>query len=501
MKRERVVALFFLAALFSVSFRGLRWQIAGLSPQLVDFLIVAFLLAFVADAIASRRHRPHRAVTIVLACAGALACAYIVGAAAIETRTGLVQLGKGLSYFVLHFAFLAAGVSYLTSRSARFYWVALACFLSGIGTNAGYAALQLLAAKAGLNLDAAVISPITGRTARSLSYGMANGPDVLRARGLTLDPNHLGVMLIIPVLVLTALTARLPELPWPRARAALLAALVLVQVATLSRSALVGLGAGVVFLGIHVRRGLLTRAIVVPAAGVVVALALVVAVRGDYFARVLSSRLNIDNQGRLQHLHVYELVGPALSEHPFFGVGLNNYALTYAPHVDGRVEASLSFYVQSLVETGIFGTALLVLFLAYVFHGLHVLHRIARIDGAPDALQFDALASALTAALVGTAVANLGYQTMSFSYFYAFLILAIAVPAMGVPALSAPVRSRGEIRLHELATPAPRTSPMRLALFGSERTLAWRLLRRRPATPDRHDQLTAEMPTVPGPAP
>jgi hypothetical protein len=40
------------------------------------------------------------------------------------------------------------------------------------------------------------------------------------------------------------------------------------------------------------------------------------------------------------------------------------------------------------------------------------------------------LAWGMTAALVGTLAANLFYLTMSFYYFYAFAVLAIAAPAV-----------------------------------------------------------------------
>ena len=339
---ERATDVLFLAALLSVSFKGLRWEIAGLSPQLADFLITAFLLAFLVERATSSARRPPRAVTVVLACAGGLALVYLAGATGIETRSGVAQFGKGLAYFVLHFAFLAAGVGHLISRSPRYYRVSLACFLVGLGLNAGYAALQLLTAKLGVSIDAAVLSPITGRPARSLSYGLANGPDVLRARGLTLDPNHLGAMLLLPVLMLTAFSVRGVDLRWPRTRAALLGALGLVLVATLSRSALLGLAAGAVLLVVRYGRRLLTRPVVVPTAGVALILLSIVALNRGFYSRVLGARLDIRGEDRIQHLHVYEVLGPALTEHPLFGVGLNNYALTYAPHVDGRVEASLS---------------------------------------------------------------------------------------------------------------------------------------------------------------
>jgi hypothetical protein len=419
-RRQRISDVLFLGALFSVSFTALRWQIGGISPKLADFLILGFLVARGAETIAARNRRSNQ-VGVVLAFAVALALAYIVGAFALETPRGFVQFAKAYAYFVMHFAFLAAGLSYLASRSARFFHLSLAFVLLGLTANASYAALQLLAAKAGHDLDALVVSRITNSASRSLSYGLLQGPEVLRVRGLTLDPNHLGIMLLIPVLTLAALSVRQP----PRARSLVLVGVVLVQIATLSRSALIGLAAGTAFLAVHYRQQFLSRAILVPTACVVAALTLVVARDADFYTRVFSSRMTIHSAAGFPHLHTYESVGHSLASHPLFGVGLNNFHLTYATRVGSHVEDALSFYVQSLVETGLVGTALLAIFLAYVFRRLHGMRRVERPGEEEDSNRREAISSGLTAALVGTLAANVSYSTMSFSYFYAFLLIAL----------------------------------------------------------------------------
>ena len=68
---------------------------------------------------------------------------------------------------------------------------------------------------------------------------------MFRPNALTGDPNHLGIELVIPLLVLTPLYLRLEaghRLKTPLAIS--LAFLLLVELATLSRSALLGLGCG-----------------------------------------------------------------------------------------------------------------------------------------------------------------------------------------------------------------------------------------------------------------
>ena len=69
--------------------------------------------------------------------------------------------------------------------------------------------LQLLDARRGGNLDASVLSPITGGASQINVYGAINGASVYRPNAMTGDPNHLGIMLIVPLLVLTPLYLRL----------------------------------------------------------------------------------------------------------------------------------------------------------------------------------------------------------------------------------------------------------------------------------------------------
>ena len=62
--------------------------------------------------------------------------------------------------------------------------------------------LQLLAARAGHNLDKTVLSPLTGGASAINVYGSVGGSSVYRPNALTGDPNHLAVMLDVPLLVL-----------------------------------------------------------------------------------------------------------------------------------------------------------------------------------------------------------------------------------------------------------------------------------------------------------
>ena len=57
------------------------------------------------------------------------------------------------------------------------------------------------------------LSPLTGGASQINVYGAINGANVYRPNALTGDPNHLGIMLIVPLLVLTPLYLRLERGP------------------------------------------------------------------------------------------------------------------------------------------------------------------------------------------------------------------------------------------------------------------------------------------------
>ena len=54
------------------------------------------------------------------------------------------------------------------------------------------------------DIDKALLSPITGGASSINIYGAIEGANIYRPNALTGDPNHLGVMLVIPLIALTA---------------------------------------------------------------------------------------------------------------------------------------------------------------------------------------------------------------------------------------------------------------------------------------------------------
>ena len=94
-----------------------------------------------------------------------------------ETEEALEQFTKGVAKFVLHFAFLAVGVAYVARRAERYYWLTLGALAAGLAVNAGYGVVQLLAARAGVNLDELVLAPLTGGASAINVYGGVEGEE------------------------------------------------------------------------------------------------------------------------------------------------------------------------------------------------------------------------------------------------------------------------------------------------------------------------------------
>ncbi len=271
-ERERVLVQpvldgLFLLTILTVTFHKLQWELAG-SLTLSDVLTSVFLVLFAWDRFMRDDGRFTRTAAIALAFFLVFALVYLAGFYNLDTAQALAQWAKGMVKFVLHFGFLVAGVALLARRGLRFYWYALAAFLGGIGLNAVYGVIQLVLAEVGVNLDELLIEPITSRQTGINVFGAVGGTqEVFRPNALTGDPNHLGIELVIPLLVLTPLYLRLEaghRLKTPLAVA--LTFLLLVELATLSRSGLLGLGCGVLVLALPYRRHLRRPAFLVPLA-------------------------------------------------------------------------------------------------------------------------------------------------------------------------------------------------------------------------------------------
>ena len=430
---NRVTAFFFLATLACVSFEKIQWQLAG-TIGLAGVLGTLFVVCFLLERLGQTSRGFPRTVAIVLLFGLAFLAVYLAGFYNIETEEAAAQFAKGLARFAITFAFAAAGIAYLARKPLRFYWLSVGVLCGGIAFNAFYGIVQLAYAQAGGNLDQAVLGPLLGSARPINFYGAVEGADVYRPNALTNDPNHLGIVLLLPILILTPLYLRLER--GHRIRlllGVLLPFLLLVELATLSRSGLLGLAVGTLILLVPYRRRLVSAAVLVPLACLALVLAWVVSRRVDFFETVVRSRLDTQTGSTATHFDVYGLIGPALHGHWLFGLGLNTFSVYYEAVTGLTNWGPHSFYAALVIETGIVGTALFALFLFWVFRRLRAGHRLGRALAAvrdPLAARVRPLAWGLTAAIAGVMAANAFYLTMQQSYFYALTMLAVALPVV-----------------------------------------------------------------------
>jgi hypothetical protein len=422
-----LTSFLFLATMFCVTFEKVHWEVAG-AVSLADVLAILFLGSF----LLTSTERVPRTVAGVLAFFAAFMLVYLFGFFDLDTTQALAQFGKGMVKFVLHFAFLAAAVTFLSRRGQSYYWRALAWFCGGIVVNAIYGVAQLLVARVGGNLDAAVLSPLTRGASQINIYGAIGGQAVYRPNALTGDPNHLGIMLIVPLLVLTPLYLRLePTHPLRQRLMLTIAFLLVVEAATLSRSGILGLGVGALVLALPYRGYLASRALLVPIGAALALLVAVVLARWHFFEIVLRSRFETGGRSESVHFQVYHFIPGVLRVHPLFGLGLNNFSVYYEAITGKTNWGPHSFYAALFIETGVVGAALFAVFLWWIFRRLRdgrALGRALARARDPLAARVRPLAWGCTAALAGTMAANAFYLTMQFYYFYAFAALAVAMP-------------------------------------------------------------------------
>ena len=430
----RATDVLLLATVLTVSFAKLQWNVAG-ALSLSDVLTAAFLVVFAWSRLEHSDGKLSRAAAIALAFFAAFLLVYLVSFFNLGTEEALAQWAKGFVKFLLHFLFLVTALAYLSRRGERFFWLTLAAFCGGLFLNAAYGVMQLAVAEGtGFNLDQAWLQPITGGASAINVYGAVAGQDVYRPNGLTGDPNHLGIELAVALLILTPIYLRLER--GHRLRiplAAMLAFLLIVELATLSRSGLLGLICGSIVLAIPYRHKLTSAALLVPLVVVAALLVVVVTTRTNFFEVVLRSRVDTSGKGTSTHFAVYDFIPQVLSSHPLFGLGLNNFSVYYE-FVTGRTNfGPHSFYVALLVETGLVGAAVFAAFLWHLFRRAGLARRIGKALSAardPVAARVRPLAWGLTAAHVSTRATTVFYLPMSFYYFVALALLVLATPVV-----------------------------------------------------------------------
>ena len=430
---RRATEVLFLATLFCVSFEKIQWQLAG-TIGLAGILAILFVASFVLERLGTWPGRVPRTVAIVLLFAAAFLVVYLAGFYNIESEQAVAQWAKGLARFAITFGFAATGIAYLARRPIHLYWIAVAALCAGIALNGFYGVAQLAFAESGRDLDQTVLGPLLGDARPINFYGAVQGADVYRPNALTNDPNHLGIVLLVPLLLLTPLYLRLERGHRYRVLLALLLPfLLLVELATLSRSGLLGLLVGVLVLLFPYGRRFVSAAVLVPLGGLALAVAVVVSRRVDFFETVVRSRLDTDTGSTATHFQVYELIRPALDGHALFGLGLNTFSVYYEAVTGLTNWGPHSFYAALVIETGIVGTVVFAAFIWWLFRRLRAGHRLGKALAAmrdPLAARVRPLAWGLTAAIIGVMAANAFYLTMQSSYFSALTMLALALPVV-----------------------------------------------------------------------
>jgi len=432
-RESPLVPFFFLAAVFCATFEKVHWNVLG-QVSIADITSLCFLGVYALDRLGRPTSaRVPRTAAMLLLFLGGFLLVNLVGFFNLETTQALDQFVKGIVKWLIHFGFLVVGVVYLVSRTRAFYWRTLAWFLGGIGVNAAYGIVQLLAAQSGHNLDSVFVKPLTRGASQINIYGAVNGANVYRPNALTGDPNHLAIMVLLPLLILTPIYLRLERgHRWRVRLAVLIAFLLIAELASLSRSGALGLAIGAIVLLFPYRHLLFSRLAVLPLVLVVLPVGYAVWRRRHFFDVVISSRLS-HGPGSSTHLDVYKFIPKILHSHPFFGLGFNNFSVYYE-FVTGKTNwGPHSYYVALVVEGGVVGTALFAVFLWYLFVRLGAARRVGKALAAasnPLAARVRPLAWGMTAALLATMAANIFYLTMSFFYFYVFAMLVLVTPSV-----------------------------------------------------------------------
>ena len=417
-----------VATLAVLTWEKIRWNTPGVTLTLTNILATAFVACFVVDRVRRRDTAVTPAAMTLLGFMATFGAVYMAGYFDLQNHDALTFWLKGIGSWLVHFSFLICGVAYVARRGRPLFVRGIRWFTAGAVVNCVCGVAQLgLQIMAGISFDH-VLARVTGTptTVAGINVlGRVGGNNVYRVTGLTTDPNHLGIMLCAPLLIL--LPYYLHNRPQRRGLGLLLLGIFVVQVLTLSRSAALGDFAGLLVL-LPLARSSLPRPRVLALSIGLPVLALAVVYRTSHFVHtVISARLSTGSSGVATHLQFYQLVPPALDPHPLFGMGFNTFAVFYQFVTGQSNYGPHSAWVAILVETGIVGLAVYLAYFSYLVASAARIRLTADVD-------MSRLGLGMTAALIGTAVANISYLTMSFDYFFALALLAVAGSAIFAPA-------------------------------------------------------------------
>ena len=454
-----------LLTLSVLTFEKIRWETSSVTLTWTNLLATAFVVAFVIDRIRHRDLLLHPAAITLAGFMLAFGAVYLAGYFDLTDRAALTYWLKGIGTWAIHFTYLILGVAHMVRRGRPLFLRAIYAFTAGIVVNCVYGVIQLaLAIAAGINLDRLVVGPAHGRAGRHRRHqrlrhgvGLAERLPDQRADRRSQPPRRDAVRPADDAPAL--LPGRPPRPPPDRPPAALHARRPGADAVALGRARRRRRPGGA-----RSRRCAGTcrgRARSASAVGGIAA-ALAALYASSHFVRaVVAARTQLHGGSTQTHLQFYQLVPPALDPHPLFGMGFNTFAVFYQ-FVTGRTDfGPHSAWIAILVETGLVGMALYLVYFAYL------LASAAAIRHAPDP-DIARLGQGLLAALVATGAGNLFYLTMTFDYFYALALLAVAGAAMFAPA-----RARAAARAARGGRGGAVILALEIAFWASLAALVW----------------------------
>ena len=428
--QERIVTGLFFASLFVATFEKVHWNVAG-QIGLNDITTILFLIAYVAT---ERRPLP-RTSAIVLGFFAAFALVYLAGYWNIDTQQGLTQFTKGMVKFVIHFAFLVAAIGYLAQRGETLLLAGARLVHRRLRGERRLRDPPARLPARGPQPRQPSPQPAHGRRGRHQHLRRDRRPEHLpgqrahrRPEPPRRDADRAAARVDAP---LPADAARCIASggPWRLRSSSCFS-----WTSRRSRVAAgVGLIAGALVLVVPYRRFFRSKQFLYPLGAVVVVLLAVLYTHRHFFETFLRQRVSTQGSSANVHFAVYSFIGKVLHMHPLLGLGNNNFSVYYE-FVTGKSNfGAHSYWVAVIVESGLLGLILWIVFLRYVFVRLLAARRLGRLldrIGDPEARHVRPLAYGFTAALVGTIVANFFYLTIQFYYFYAFLAFALALPVV-----------------------------------------------------------------------
>jgi hypothetical protein len=418
-----------LATLVVPTWEKIRWETTAVSLTITNLIASAFIAVFLLDRLARRDARLPSASIALLGFMLAFGAVYLAGYFDLRDHDAFTFWVKGIVTWAVHFAFLVCACAHVVRRGKALFVRCVWAFVAGMVLNCIYGAVQLaLQVAAGVNLDTLVVGPLTagqGKQGGIGVFGQVGGEKtVYRINALTGDPNHLGVMLCVPLFIVFAWYLR-----DRRARRWAVAAIVLmlaVQTLTLSRSAALGDLVGLLVMLPGLRGHLPSTRRIAIGTGAFAVVAAAVYASSSFVQTVVSARTQLSGSSVLTHLQFYQLVPPALDPNPLFGMGYNTFAVFYQ-FLTGRTDyGPHSSWIATLVETGMVGFSLYLAYFAWLVANAFRM----RLAADPDIARFG---WGILAGLAGTAAANLFYLTMSLEYFFVVALIAIAGAALFAP--------------------------------------------------------------------